>query len=189
MKHTFVVVLWALSFWSIAQPNRIYRLSELENAVKDSVYSLDLRREKLYTIPSIVYELPNLTVLNLSKNKLELIGDSLKMLSKLKRLDLSNNKMKAIPYAVYQLSNLTHLSLGLNQIDRVPDEIGYLTKLEVLNLYDNAIQYFSPNLKALPNLHSLDIQGVMYGHEMHGKLVQDFKHCKLLIDPPCSCMD
>lgn len=97
--------------------------------------------------------------------------------------------MKAIPYAVFQLESLTHLSLGLNQIERIPDEISYLTQLESLDVYDNAIQYFSPNLKTLPKLKKLDIQGVMYGHDMHKKLVQDFKHCSLLIDPPCSCMD
>lgn len=189
MKNTFGILFCFLSFFGTSQPDRTYRLADLEKAVKDSVYSLDLRREKLYYIPPAVFELPNLTHLNLSKNKLELIGDSLTLLKKLSHLDLSNNKMKAIPYAVFQLESLTHLSLGLNQIERIPDEISYLTRLEFLDVYDNAIQYFSPNLKTLPNLKQLDIQGVMYGHDMHKKLVQDFKHCTLLIDPPCSCMD
>jgi len=189
MKRTLGIIFCALNFLSTAQPNRTYRLSELNNAVKDSVYSLDLRREKLYAIPSIVYELPNLTKLNLSKNKLELLNDSLSLLKNLSHLDLSNNKMKAIPYAIFQLEALTQLSFGMNQIDRIPDEIVYLKNLESLDMYDNAIQYFSPKLKELPKLKKLDIQGVMYGHVVHGKMVQDFKHCILLIDPPCSCMD
>ena len=75
MKNTFVVLFCLLSFFGKSQPDRTYRLADLENAVKDSVYCLDLRREKLYHIPALVYELPNLTHLNLSKNKLELIGD------------------------------------------------------------------------------------------------------------------
>ena len=61
--------------------------------------------------------------------------------------------------------------------------------VDYADLYDNAIGYFSQNLQKLPNLKHLDIQGVMYGHEMHKKLVQNFSHCTLLIDPPCSCMD
>ena len=189
MKQTLGVLFCLISFWGISQPDRTYRLSELENAVKDSVYSLDLRREKLYAIPAIVFELPNLRQLNLSKNKLELLGDSITLLKKLNRLDLSHNKFKAIPYAIFRLENLTHLSLGMNQIERIPDEIAYLTQLESLDLFDNAITYFSPSLKMLATLKKLDIQGVMYGHVMHAKLVEDFKHCILLIDPPCSCMD
>jgi Leucine-rich repeat (LRR) protein len=189
MKQTLGVLFCLISFWGISQPDRTYRLSELENAVKDSVYSLDLRREKLYAIPAIVFELPNLRQLNLSKNKLEMLGDSITLLKKLNRLDLSHNKFKAIPYAIFRLENLTHLSLGMNQIERIPDEIAYLTQLESLDLYDNAITYFSPSLKMLATLKKLDIQGVMYGHVMHAKLVEDFKHCILLIDPPCSCMD
>jgi hypothetical protein len=29
----------------------------------------------------------------------------------------------------------------------------------------------------------------MYNHEFHKQLVNDFRHCTLYLDPPCSCMD
>lgn len=189
MKHLLGLIVLMVNFLGLAQQGKTYRFADLEGATKDSVYSLDLRREKLTAIPAVVFELPNLKTLNLSRNKFELIGDSLALLTHLTHLDLSHNKMKAIPYAVFQLPALTHLSLGMNQIERIPDEIAYLSQLESLDLYDNAIGYFSQNLQKLPNLKHLDIQGVMYGHVMHKKLVQDFSHCTLLIDPPCSCMD
>jgi aspartate/glutamate racemase len=79
--------------------------------------------------------------------------------------------------------------LGQNTIEKIPDEIGQLIHLEVLDLYDNAVNDISPKLKELPSLKTLDIQGVMYNHAFHAKLVNDFRHCKLYLDPPCSCMD
>ena len=90
---------------------------------------------------------------------------------------------------MFQLSTLKSLFLGQNTIEKIPDEIEQLTHLEVLDLYDNAVNDISPKLKTLPALKVLDIQGVMYSHAFHAKLVSDFRHCKLYLDPPCSCMD
>jgi hypothetical protein len=102
---------------------------------------------------------------------------------------LTKNKLQSIPFSLFQLSSLTHLILAENNIEKIPNEIGQLMQLEVLDLYDNAVTDISPNLKSLPKLKRLDIQGVMYSHAFHMQLVNDFKHCKLLLDPPCSCMD
>ena len=164
------------------QAVRVYTLAELSQANPDSVFSIDLSREKLTAIPPIVYRFTLIKTLNLSKNKIELLGDSMLVFSHLETLNLTKNKLYAIPFAIFQLSTLKHLLLAENNIER-------LIELETLDLYDNAVNFISPQLKTLPKLKILDIQGVMYNHEFHKQLVNDFRHCTLYLDPPCSCMD
>lgn len=171
------------------QEVRIYTLAELNQANPDSVFSIDLSREKLTAIPPIVYRFTEIKTLNLSKNKIELLGDSILVFKHLETLNLTKNKMYSIPFAIFQLSTLRQLLLAENHIERIPHEIEQLTALETLDLYYNAVNFISPQLKTLPNLKILDIQGVMYNHEFHKQLVNDFKHCTLYLDPPCSCMD
>ena len=190
MKSILVGISLVFSALSYSQQAvRTYTLTELNQANPDSVFSIDLSREKLTTIPSIVYRFTKIKTLNLSKNKIELLGDSILVFKYLETLNLRKNKMYSIPFAIFQLSSLKHLLLAENHIERIPNEIEQLIALETLDLYDNAVNFISPQLKTLLNLKILDIQGVMYNHEFHKQLVIDFKHCTLYLDPPCSCMD
>lgn len=189
MKHWFAIVLIIFLGHSYAQRGKTYRLEDLSKIPLDSVYSLNLSREKLTEVPSIVYRCKNLEKLDLSKNKLQYLGDSIRYLVALTHLNLSSNRFIAIPYPLFSLDKLKVLNLGMNDIEKVPDFIEALTQLEQILLYDNAINSLSEKLKTMPNLKVIDLQGVMYGHALHGKLVKDFAHCKLYIDPPCSCMD
>ncbi|MFM7566604.1 MAG: leucine-rich repeat domain-containing protein [Flavobacteriales bacterium] len=189
MKHWFVGVLITFIGHSLSQRDKIYRLDDLTQGSLDSVYVLNLSREKLSAVPSVVYRCKNLERLDLSRNKLQFLGDSLPLLTSLTHLNLSANRFIAIPHAVFSMTHLKVLNLGMNDIEKVPDLIEQLIHLEQFILHDNAINSLSEKVKALPELRVLDLQGVMYGHELHRKLVKDFSHCKLYIDPPCSCMD
>ena len=189
MKHWFVGVLIVFLNHSHAQRGKTFRLEDLEKVHLDSVFSLNLSREKLTEIPTFVYQCRNLERLDLSRNRLSFLGDSIDQLLALTHLNLSANKFIAMPHVLFSLVNLKVLNLGMNNIEKVPDFIEDLTQLEQLILHDNAINSLSEKVKSLPNLKVLDLQGVMYGHELHRKLVKDFSHCTFYIDPPCSCMD
>jgi len=189
MKKTFAICFLWFSVVCIAQKDKVYTLSSLATANKDSVFKIDLSKNHLTSLPTEIYRCKNLTDLNLSKNKIEMLGDSLSVFQNLRSLNLAHNKLKAISYGVFTLTSLTNLSFASNQIEMIPDEITYCQKLETIDFYDNAIVSISNQLKTLPALKSLDLRGVMYGHVFHRKIKDDFKHCKILIDPPCSCMD
>lgn len=189
MKRTLVFGLVLISGIVLGQEVKVYTLKSLKEANPDSVFSVDLSHEKLTYIPAELYHFTHIKTLNLTKNKLEFLPDSMAVFTALEVLNLSKNKFKFIPYVVFQVSSIKQLLLGQNTIEKIPDEIGQLIHLEVLDLYDNAVNDISPKLKELPSLKTLDIQGVMYNHAFHAKLVNDFRHCKLYLDPPCSCMD
>ena len=58
-----------------------------------------------------------------------------------------------------------------------------------MRLYGNAIEHFGEGIFLLPNLRLLNIEGVMYGTVFAKQLLARLPHTKVLIDPPCKCLD
>ncbi|OBA27875.1 L domain-like protein [Hanseniaspora valbyensis NRRL Y-1626] len=101
---------------------------------------LSLPSNKLNKIPSSVKNLPNLTELYLSGNKIEKI-ENLETLSKLEILDLNYNKIEHVEN-ITALTSLTDLWLSYNQIDdtfkQLEENISSLP-LETIYLENNPI--------------------------------------------------
>lgn len=95
---------------------KIYKSLEQAMQYPDSVFSLDLSRKGIKTIPAEVYQLKNLVEFNVSRNKL-----------------------KEIPVEIGQLRNLKIFKASNNKIVSIPAEIGNLTQLQVLELNRNLI--------------------------------------------------
>ena len=124
MKSILVGFFLAISAaWYSQSLVRTYSLEELNTANPDSVFSIDLSREKLTAIPAEVYRFTKIKSLNLTKNKIEFLGDSLRIFQDLEHLNLTKNKLFAIPYVVFQMSALRELLLAENHIEIIPDEI------------------------------------------------------------------
>jgi hypothetical protein len=64
-----------------------------------------------------------------------------------------------------------------------------LTQLQTLDLYGNAIEQFGEGIFLLPDLRVLNIEGVMYGTIFAKQLLARLPQTKVLIDPPCKCLD
>ncbi len=101
---------------------------------------LDLRRNKITTIPAEITKLVNLTSLDLNSNQISTIPAEITKLVNLTSLDLNSNQITTIPTEIAKLVNLTSLDLNSNQISVIPPEIGNLTKLQDFRFNKNENQ-------------------------------------------------
>jgi Leucine-rich repeat (LRR) protein len=87
---------------------------------------LHLKSMRLKAIPQTVWSLHNLTVLDVSNNKLTEISDSLGELLYLERLIINRNDIAALPKQISQLTHLRYIDMFSTQIADFPPEISLL---------------------------------------------------------------
>ncbi len=120
--------------------------------------SLYLSDKEIEIIPDSIGLLTNLKDLYFGYNKIEIIPDSIGKLTNLKNLYIDNNKIEIIPDSIGLLTNLKNLYLQNNKIEIIPDSIGLLTNLKSLNLHYNKIEELPDSIGLLTNLKSLYLQ-------------------------------
>lgn len=145
--------------------------------------TLDLHGNCLLTMPQGIRRLANLTVMNLSKNRLDnkslavvaqvqslrelrmtenalegLLNPSISGLQRLEVLDLSNNGISALPDSLGDLSNLQTLLLHSNRITSLPSTLFSSAALAVIDVSKNRLTgTLASNGISLPLLKSLDV--------------------------------
>jgi len=102
-------------------------------------------------------ELPSLTELYLSKNRIQTLPPSIGSLSSLKTLCLSQNLLKSLPPELGQLDNLLNLYLNNNQLETLPPSICCLTTLQVLEVMSNQLTYLPFNMDGMSSLVKLNL--------------------------------
>ena len=102
------------------------------------------------------YDMPNLTYLDLSENRLVgTLPSIMHRMTALTHLSVSDNFFKgAIPSEFGLLTNLRTLDLSGNRFTSIPNEISLLTNLEYLIVDDNSVMFgnMGPLLAGLVNL-------------------------------------
>jgi small GTP-binding protein len=119
---------------------------------------LDLRHNQFSSLPSEICKLTNLQKLNLWNNRLSDQYSAICQLPNLAVLDLRNNQFKSLPPEICNLRNLKELNLYGNYISRLSREIEQLTKLTWLNLGHNHFSILPPEIGRLTNLTKLDLR-------------------------------
>ncbi len=124
------------------------------------VVMLDLSEQNLQKVPDVVFDLPNLQVLNLSSNQLtELTG--LDALSNLEILNIGSNRFETFPIEITNLSNLKSLSVYWNDFERFPDEFfqknQQIEELEMTSLWEFDFNSCLPKVLQMPNLKHLNL--------------------------------
>jgi Leucine-rich repeat (LRR) protein len=162
---------------------------ELDEAMKqpDSVYILNLSREKLTSFPEEIFQLKNLRILDISHNKIKEIPASIGTLVHLNGLDISNNKISSIPSSIGNMHDLISLKLNRNIIDSIPPEIGNLKNLEVLELWDNEIHFIPDEIKGLYNLKVLELRGILFNEEEQQRIKGLLPEANVYLSPSCNC--
>ncbi|AUP79786.1 leucine-rich repeat domain-containing protein [Flavivirga eckloniae] len=125
---------------------------ELENLTE-----LDLSSNQLSSLPDGISKLTDLTKLYLSSNQLSSLPDGISKLTDLTELDLSSNQLSSLPDDISKLTNLTGLYLISNQLSSLPDDISKLTDLTELDLSSNQLSSLPDGISKLTNLTELDL--------------------------------
>ncbi|CAF0995620.1 unnamed protein product [Adineta ricciae] len=105
-------------------------------------------------IPSIIFELEGLAVLDLEETKINSIPAE-QTLFNLTELFLSNNSFHEIPQSVCMISQLKVLDISMNHIRTISKHLLGLTRLEQLNLSKNRLTSLSELFAGLPMLKKL----------------------------------
>lgn len=139
--------------------NSLEDVPELRSLSAGNLHVLILRRNKLLSVPSAVYELGRLTELDLSHNRLHCLTEAVALLSQLKKLCLSHNKLQTLPRQTGSLCHLEELDVSFNRISHLPDSLQGLARLRALDLDHNELGSFPQQILQLPALEELDFSG------------------------------
>lgn len=153
----------------------------------DSVFKLDLSRQKLKEIPEEIRKFKSLQFLNLSRNRLREVPSWIGELKNLQRIDLSNNKLKELPDSLGACVNLIYLGLNRNIIETLPRTVGRLEFLEVIELWDNEIISLPDEIKHLHNLKTLELRGILFSQEEQDQIHNLLPDTDVFFSPSCNC--
>ncbi|CAJ1940120.1 unnamed protein product [Cylindrotheca closterium] len=119
-----------------------------ESNENPSVVSIELQSNNLEgTLPSAIYTLPTLKVLNLQGNLwFDVTFDGIGSATSLETLDLEEMRLFDV-MGVGAAKSLKRLRIGRNELDIIPDELFDLTNLEILDMSDNPFKENSMAIK------------------------------------------
>ncbi|HMU77228.1 MAG: leucine-rich repeat domain-containing protein [Bacteroidetes bacterium] len=198
MKRNIIILLILLfaspahaqELWDDAEIDTLPVFRSLNAAMQnpDSVFRLDLSKQKLKEIPPQVFELTQLRELNVSRNHLTELPEQIYKLNNLQRLYANNNKLTALPQRIGTLKNLQTLTLDRNRIEVLPPEMGMLHNLEVLSLWDNELSEIPDEIKSLSSvLKKLELRGILFNEEQQKRIHDLLPYTTIYFSPACNC--
>jgi len=117
---------------------------------------VDVSFRGLNEVPLALFELANITFLNLDFNQIKALPEQISYLSCLEKLHVNNNQLETLPFSIGELTCLKELELYNNHLKYLPSSIGKLASLRELVLNQNEIHYF-PKECCLPKLKGLNL--------------------------------
>ena len=123
----------------------------------DRVEKLDLRSNKLTSLPAEIGQLTSLRVLDLDGNQLTSVPAEIGQLTSLEWLNLWDNRLTSVPAEIGQLTSLRELFLHGNQLTSLPAEIGLITSLTYLDLKGNRLTGLPAEIGQLTSLTYLNL--------------------------------
>ncbi|EEY62860.1 uncharacterized protein PITG_15291 [Phytophthora infestans T30-4] len=116
---------------------------------------LDLTKNRLRELPDTLTKLTALKILNLSCNVLEKLPEEFGKLEKLEKIWLENNKLTQLPASIGGCRSARCANFNCNKLSELPESIGALTALTALSVNMNELIELPDTIVALPNLQSL----------------------------------
>jgi Leucine-rich repeat (LRR) protein len=191
MKQLFALFFILFSYLSVAQLNhgRVYLWNELAGVNPDTIRAISFEKMKLDSLPNELWKFTNITYLSLEKNQLAYLPEDFNKLTQLTELNIEKNKFTFFPLVICQLPNLKKLNASRNRVESIPNQIENCSHLESIDLYDNLIGDFGTGIFQLKELRTLNIEGVMYGTNFADDLKRKLPNVKIILDPPCKCLN
>lgn len=166
---------------------RVFRNLTDAMANPDSVFKLDLSRQKRKEVPLQVRSLKKLQVLKLSHNQLREVPAWIGELTHLQVVDFGYNKLAALPDEIGSCRELTFLGLNRNLIITLPRTIGQLEKLNVIEMWDNEVNYLPEEIKYLHNLRVFELRGILFSEQEQQQIRGLLPETDIYFSPSCNC--
>lgn len=184
----YLLICSPLSFGQVA--DQVYKWDDLINTDHrpDTIYHISMRKHDLHHLPVELYQYTNLVSLDLSKNHIVELNDSITQLKKLERIDLERNKLDKFPLVFCRMPELKSINLGMNDVQNVPVCLEGIKKLENLYLYDNPITSLPKEISNIKSLKLLDLSGIRFSPEFQKVWIDRLPHVQIEFDAPCDCM-
>lgn len=184
----FWVIILILPLKSVSQTNRLFTsVDEALTVSVDSVYRLDLSKQKLEVLPNDIFKFINLRELYLTKNKLTDLPKEFMSFKHLEVLDLSKNKFDTFPTQLCSVISIKQLFLGRNNIQYIPECIGQMKSLEILDLWLNPIDHLPKSISKLKQLKVIDLRGVNFSSTSQSVIQALVPWAKIEFDKGCDC--
>ncbi|MBI2968833.1 MAG: leucine-rich repeat domain-containing protein [Bacteroidetes bacterium] len=188
----FILLSTALTFSQAPDTSGIRHqrtFYDIETALfqPDSVFILNLSRQKLKEFPIEILKLRNLRELNVSRNRLTGIPSEIGLLQNLEILDLSKNKIDTLPAEIGMLINLKRLIMNRNEVESFPPEIGNLSNLETLDAWSNNLVSFPDEIGQLEKLKILDLRVIEINDSEQKRIQEMLPGTKIYFSPSCNC--
>jgi small GTP-binding protein len=132
-------------------------LERIEKAKKEKSTELHLGGLSLTALPDQLFELSQLTSLDLNYNQLTEFPEEIGKLSQLTKLHLGYNELEQLPSSLVHLNKLEELYIYGNYISRLPKEFSQLKELKVLSLSMNRLSQFPGELLEITGLTRLEL--------------------------------
>lgn len=123
----------------------------------ESVYKLNLRRNKISSIAPEIGKLKNLEVLIISGSRIKSLPKEIENCKKLKSIIANSSSLEELPSSLGNLENLRTLKVSYCNLKSIPKEIGNIKSLWELSIGHNKITTLPKELAELKNLTILDI--------------------------------
>lgn len=163
----------------------------LEDALKQDplkVYKLNLKKQKLTGLPETIFQFKNLQVLNLKSNKLETFPKNITAFKYLQELIITANKIEIVTKELGELIYLKRFVAGSNKIISIPSEIKNLKELTFLDLWGNNIGSLPLEIEELKdNLKEIDMRLIMMSKAEHKKIEVLLPNTKIRFSESCDC--
>ena len=147
-----------------AQTHKVYKNLAAALLQPDSVFHLDLSKQKLKYIPSELILFKKLQTLSLANNKITNL-DFIKLpFNNLVKIDVSGNKIAVISSQKNSVTKLTYLNISYNQLAYLPEELNEITGIDTLICNGN-------KLFELPNWVMSNEKKIQYLNVAQNRLV------------------
>ena len=118
---------------------------------------LSLADNELGNVPTAVSSLATLVRLDVSKNVLIDLPETIKQCKHLAVIQASVNPLQKIPEGCTQLISLTELYLNDCLLEYIPANFGRLAKLKILELRENSLKSLPKSMERLVSMTRIDL--------------------------------
>ncbi|XP_035685430.1 malignant fibrous histiocytoma-amplified sequence 1 homolog [Branchiostoma floridae] len=138
--------------WSLQELRRKFRQTPA------GLIELNLQNCGLASLPSAVFRLQEVQILNLSWNKLTHLGAGICALRQLQVLYVEHNQLSSLPAELADCPDLAELHAGWNSLSCLPAKFRRTTSLKVLSLYSNDFRSLPDSVPLMTNLEYADFE-------------------------------